>query len=195
MKEMSFGMKALVMSLIMITLFVLRGKHIPGGDFLPDPSLFLFFLAGFLFVKRYVYFIMLFVISVLTDLLAFQSGVSDSCFTLAYWFLIPTYAVMWLGGAYFNRKAGDTWLSLGYLLGISTLCGFVAFQISTGSFYLLSGHFDQLSPGQYFSGMKQYLPGYMLSVYVYMIMAFVVYLVSKELMRLKAGKSEVSRML
>jgi hypothetical protein len=85
----------------------------------------------------------------LIDAAAISGGVSSFCVTPAYVMLIPTYGALWLAGRWFRAH---------YAIGMATLSRLaltlagataVAFLISNGSFYALSGYFGKMSPGEY----------------------------------------------
>ncbi|MDH5680512.1 MAG: hypothetical protein OEZ36_02925 [Spirochaetota bacterium] len=185
MKDLSKWQKITLFLSLAAVMVALRGKHLPGAEFLPDPSLSLFFLAGMLLMTNILSFTALFLLGFAVDLFAFSNGVNSSCFTLAYWFMLPTYAVMWYGGQYFRRIADGKWFSLIQLTFILTVSGLLAFNISTGSFYLLSGHFQNLSLSQYWEGLIAYLPNYMLTIYMYMGVALAVYAISRLIARFR----------
>lgn len=139
------------------------------GDFqtLPDASLAVFFLAG-LFVATPSLLPVLMLEAGSIDYLATTiGGVSDWCITPAYLFLIPTYAVMWLGGSLSRRRPlhelGGMLAALA-ILGISTC---LAFLISNGSFYLFSGYFEKLTLEEYLRQLVTYLPPYVATTTVY----------------------------
>ncbi len=66
-------------------------------------------------------------------------GVPNYCVTLAYWFLVPSYAALWLGGHWLKRNltlnVRGAFLAVASLLVAVSVC----FLISSGSFYWLGG--------------------------------------------------------
>src|SRR5580692_3342727 len=74
-------------------------------EHLPDASWAIFFLSGFhLFGARA--FALLMVEAVIIDYVATQHlGVSSYCLSIAYLFVLPAYAALWLGG----RVAARHW--------------------------------------------------------------------------------------
>ncbi|MGQ0502955.1 MAG: hypothetical protein ACT4P0_10180 [Panacagrimonas sp.] len=107
----------------------------------PDASWAIFFAAGFYLagMTRWA-FPLLMVEAVLIDWFATRHlGVTAYCLTPAYAFLVPTHAMLWLGGFWMRRRAGQgargaACLALSAFVSVS-----LAFAISNGSFYWLSG--------------------------------------------------------
>jgi len=135
--------------------------------FLPDASLAIFFLAG-LYLRRAAYFPALLIMAGVIDYLAIAvGGVSDWCFSPAYWFLIPTYAGLWFGG---RLCAANHGLALQPLLRLAValfIAGNLAFIISNGSFYLFSDRYTDLSWMEYAQAVAKYYAPYMASAFIY----------------------------
>ena len=70
----------------------------------PDASWAVFFLAGFyLREDRWVLAVLL-CEAIVIDFVAIRVyGVSSYCVTGAYWFIVPGYSMLWLGGAWLRR--------------------------------------------------------------------------------------------
>lgn len=165
--------------LIALTLTVLmaatRMHHFGNGLHLPDASLAVFLLAGF-FIASPLLFAGLFLEAVALDYVAItQLGVDNYCVTPAYWFLLPTYAVLWFAGRYTARNHQDTLRGLGLFSAISLLAVNLAFVISNGSFYLLSGKFADMSMAEYASRMTQYYVPYVTGAVIYLVPAVILY--------------------
>jgi hypothetical protein len=65
-----------------------------AGAWLPDASVAAFFLGG-LYLHHHRSFALLLVAALSADLIAFRLGLAPSaCVTPAYFFLVPTYAVV-----------------------------------------------------------------------------------------------------
>lgn len=144
-----------------------RFHHSGTSMLLPDASTAIFFMAG-LWNGRRAGFALLFIEALLIDYVAIaQMGVSDFCISPGYVFLLPTYAVLWLGGRYCRRfgnlRAGSVWRQLAVLVGVVT----VAFLISNGSFFLLSDQIDVTSWPEYFAGIRRYYPDYLMFAVMY----------------------------
>jgi hypothetical protein len=166
-------------ALIALTLTVLmaatRMHHFGSGLHLPDASLAVFLLAGF-FIASPLLFAGLFLEAVALDYVAItQLGVDNYCVTPAYWFLLPTYAVLWFAGRYTARNHQDTLRGLGLFSAISLLAVNLAFVISNGSFYLLSGKFADMSMAAYASRMTQYYVPYVTGAVIYLVPTVILY--------------------
>jgi hypothetical protein len=96
-----------------------------------------------------------------------DQNVFDYCISPAYIFLIPTYAVMFFAGRwsakYSELNASDLSHQVVYLFA----AGSIAFLISNGSFYLLSGKFPAMSLIEYTGRVAKYYPDYMSSTLIY----------------------------
>jgi hypothetical protein len=152
-----------------------RSHHFGSALHLPDASLAVFLLAGF-FIASPVLFGALLIEAGLIDYIAITHfNVSDYCVTAAYWFLIPTYAVLWYGGRFYARIHQHNLRSLGMFAGLSFAATSVAFFISNGAFYLFSGRFPDMSVAEYASRVAQYYVPYLSGAVVYLVPAVLLY--------------------
>ena len=136
---------------------------------IPDASWAVFFVAGFYFGQRRRWvFAALIVLAFLADWFVIAgSGLnfwSHYCVSPAYWFLLPAYFSLWLGGWWLQRHgAGLRWGSLASLAGVLLVSASVCYVLSNGSFYWLSdswgGADAQRSLGGWLTNMGHwYLP-------------------------------------
>ncbi|WP_347988247.1 hypothetical protein [Methylomonas sp. AM2-LC] len=155
---------------LMLLMAATRFHHFGTAFALPDASLAVFFLAAFWLGGRFFFAALLLEAGVIDYLAITQLGVSDYCVSPAYVFLIPTYAAMWLGGQY--SRQFKAWSISNALKQCLVLMGStsVAFMISNGSFYLLSGRFAELSVAEYFQRVGQYYPSYLGGALLYGVM-------------------------
>ncbi len=152
-----------------------RMHHFGSPLHLPDASLAVFLLAGF-FIASPLFFAGLLLEAGALDYVAITHlGVNDYCVTPAYWFLIPTYAVLWYAGRFLERSHQYNLRSLGMFAGISFVAVNAAFVISNGAFYLFSGRFPELSFAEYTGRMAQYYLPYLSGAAVYLIPAVLLY--------------------
>ncbi|KFN43377.1 hypothetical protein [Arenimonas oryziterrae] len=160
---------------ILLTLaLVMMATRINHFSAIPDASWALFFLGGFYLrdMGRWA-FPALMVLAVAVDWYVISaSGISfwnHYCVSVAYWFLVPAYLSLWMGGLLLQRVyAGvslrsGAWLLLSFLVSVSA-----CYLISNGSFYWLS---DSVSNASFAGWMKNlsdwYLPYlYTASMYV-----------------------------
>lgn len=147
-----------------------HSNHFGSPISLPDASLVVFFMAG-LFFGGWRLFAVLLVEAALIDYVAItKMGVSDYCVSPAYGFLIPTYAALFFAGRFAARfktlQASDLLMQIGLLVGAAT----VAFMISNGSFYVLSGRFPDLNWAEYVGRVAKYYPLSLSNTVVYSVL-------------------------
>lgn len=113
-------------------------------DALPDASWGIFFLAGFWLrgAGRWA-FPLLMAEAVLIDYLVINGqGIdfwSHYCVSVAYWFLIPSYFSLWLGGSWLaKRQVGLRLQTLGMAVVALAVSWAACYLVSNGSFYWLS---------------------------------------------------------
>ena len=181
-----------IFSALVLLMAATRGSHFGSSFSLPDATLAVFLLAGIL-MPRFTWIAALaFVILLLEaggiDYYAINAaGVSDWCVTPAYWFLIPTYASMWLGGHWFAGRQQFNLSSLALFGIVSCLTTTAAFLISNGSFFLLSGYYPEMSLAEYSGRVTQYYAPYLAGSLIYLALAAVVYILLHNLNKTSAG--------
>lgn len=149
---------------------VTRDHHFGSAMNLPDASLAIFLLAG-LYLPRVALPVLL-VEAGLVDYLAINfGGVSDWCVSPAYWFLIPTYAVMWYAGRFYGVRHSQSWHGLALFAATGWLAASVAFVISNGSFYLFSGRFAEMGALHYVGSLTGYYGQYLAGAFLYLSVA------------------------
>lgn len=166
-----------------------RFHHFGDVLHLPDASLAVFFFAGF--YRKKVFFVFLLALAGLIDYVAIANGTSSWCVSPAYVFLIPTYAAMWFAGRYCAAFKSLNMAELASQFGVATLAASIAFLISNGSFYLLSGRYPDLSWGQYFSRVAMYYPPYVSSALLYIVLGYGIMKLVQSLPALAASHKEV----
>lgn len=111
---------------------------------LQDASWAVFFLAGFWLTAQWRWaFLALIALAVVVDLVAITYlGIPNYCVTPAYWFLVPSYGALWIGGQWLRRNltldVRGAFVTLASLVGSVSIC----FLISNGSFYWLGGRIE-----------------------------------------------------
>jgi hypothetical protein len=141
---------------------VMSATRLHHFEYLPDASWAVFFLSGFyLFGARA--FAILMVEAVIIDYVATQHfGVSSYCLSIAYPFVLPAYATLWLGGRVAARHRYDEmtrrigWLSI-CLLGSVSAC----FVLTNGSFYWLSGRVASPDVAGWKAGFAHWYPHFL----------------------------------
>ena len=144
-----------------------RGSHVLTAVSLPDASLVLFLLGGMYLgtgVKsRTAWFAGFFALATVIDFGAAAIDPAQGfCLTNGYWGLIPAYGLMWLGGRYLAKitDAFATKNLIAYGL-VSMITSFVAFVISTQTYYLFSGRFPAQGVIESLKHGWEYLPSWM----------------------------------
>jgi len=149
----------LIAAAIAFFMLLTRGSHVLTSFALPDASLALFLLGG-LYLRRAAWFLAFFVLATVID---FGAAALDPqqgfCLTNGYWGLIPSYATMWLGGMWLGQQK-DAFEPIPYAL-VSLFTTFVAFVISTQTYYLFSGRFPALGLLESLKHGWNYLPSWM----------------------------------
>jgi len=159
--------KYLTLFSLALLMALTRSSHFGSAISLPDASLAAFYLAG-IFSGGLISLVVLLSEAALLDYISItQFNVSDYCISPAYVFLIPTYATMFIAGKWSAKYASfslrDVTMQLTYIVVASS----VAFLISNGSFYFLSGKFADLSWIQYSERVAQYYSPYVSSTLIY----------------------------
>jgi hypothetical protein len=173
------------LTILLMGLMALTRFHHFGSAFsVPDASLAVFFLAGMGF-KRVWFFALLALEAGFIDYVAItQLNVSDFCISPAYVCLIPTYLAMWLAGRYCIAFNALHFADSVKTFALALLATSVAYLVSNGSFYVLSGKFGQLSWGQYFNQFSHYYPAYISAtlLYIFIGLAIAKFIKSMQLM-------------
>ena len=168
-------------ALFLALIFLVRGPFLDSIVHVPDPTLALFFVAG-VYLRSWKTPIILLAGTSFTDFYSFQSGVSTYCLSPAYPLLIPTYLTLWFGGSLFQNieiNSGKFALKLtGILLGAV----FLAFLISSGSFYILSERFENQTLAEFGERFIKYFPQYAGVTFFY-ITTVVVFIQAKSYFR------------
>jgi hypothetical protein len=110
----------------------------------PDASWAVFFLGGYYLrpQSRWAFPVGM-VLAVLVDWVVIgasgQSFWAHYCVSVAYWFLVPSYLALWLGGSALAKAyRGVAWPSLAWLAGTFLVSVSSCYLLSNGSFYWLS---------------------------------------------------------
>jgi hypothetical protein len=132
---------SVALGLLVAGILITRTPMIAGPLHLQDASWAAFFLGGIYLRKQWRWaFPMLMAIAVLVDYVSIQYlGVSNYCATVAYWFLVPAYASLWLGGAWIAPRLALDLRSAARLAASLFVAVSVCFLISNASFYWIGG--------------------------------------------------------
>jgi len=154
-----------------------RMHHFGSALHLPDASLAVFVLAGFFIASPLLFAALLLEAGALDYVAIAHLGVSDWCVTPAYWFLIPTYAVLWYAGRHYARIHQHNLRSLSIFAGFSVVALSMAFLISNGAFYWFSGRYPDTNMAEYFARVAQYYVPYLSGGLLYLGCAVALYAV------------------
>ena len=160
--KLSFSKQLLIAAAVAFFMLLTRGSHTLTPFSLPDASVVLFLLGG-LYLRRAAWFVAFFVLATIIDFgAAALDPVQGFCLTNGYWGLIPAYGAMWLGGLYLSKTtdAFATKNLVSYSL-VSAFTYFMAFVISTQTYYLFSGRFPAQGVMESLKHGWGYLPGWM----------------------------------
>lgn len=157
-------------------MWLTRGHHVASLAHLPDASWAIFFIVGF-YCSSLAVIALFLAQAFLIDYLALtQLGIGESCFTLAYSFLLPAYLSMWFAGK---------WLAKRYSLNLSGFKNFtlaaitgiiVCELISSGSYYFINVP-GAASIGEFMGRLALYLPFALMITMSYLLVALVAHLV------------------
>lgn len=147
-----------VLALLLLLMAATRFSHAGGAGTLPDASWAVFFIGGFYLAGDWRWALSaLLVAAAGIDYLAIRYyGISNYCVTLAYWFIVPGYSVLWLGGAWLHRQYHHVLLDLFRLLASLVLSVTVCFLLTHTAFYWLSGRVEHPTIAEWWSVFKQW---------------------------------------
>lgn len=170
-----------IAAIIAFFMLLTRGSHVLTHVSLPDASLALFLMGGLL-LRRFVWFAAFFILATVIDFGAAAFDPAQGfCLTNGYWGLIPAYGAMWLGGIWLAKQK-DAFNLVPYV-SISLGTTFIAFVISTQTYYLFSGRFPAEGVVESMQHGWEYLPSWMGFAAIYFA---VIWLTVKVLRNVKA---------
>ena len=176
---------------LMTLMAATRFHHFGNLAALPDASLAIFFLAGLWLGGRFIFTLLLLEAGLIDYWAISQLGVSDFCISPAYLFLIPTYATMWLGGAWCRKQVDLSFSGAVSQLVVLVASTSAAFLLSNGSFFLLSDKNTDISWVNYVDGFARYYPQYLNSTLIYAVGIFAVVTIAKSLLASKTSQQTV----
>ena len=163
---LSTPQRAGILAILAIVMIATRVNHFAA---LPDASWALFFIGGFYLrgSARWAFPILM-ALAVLIDFFVITgAGIdfwSHYCVSIAYWFLVPAYLALWLGGSLVRRlDAGLDLRSLGLVAVLLAVSVSVSYLISNGSYYWLSDGWRTLGQVRSFGGWLENLGDWYLS--------------------------------
>ena len=146
-----------IFALLTLLMLATRTHHFPSLNNLPSASIAIFFLAG-MYLRNMKAFWFFYVLSIAIDLgSSYYRGSFGDCITTSYPALVLSYAAMFTAG-YFTKP---DWQQNALLINLAKvaialfIASSIAFLISNGSYYLLSGKFD-VSWAEYTARVDKY---------------------------------------
>lgn len=150
--------QTMIASALGFLILATHGHHFASLLNLPPATWAVFFAAGF-YLRHNMMFVFLVTEVVILDMLATSiGGVSAYCLSPAYVFMLPTYAVLWGAGRWFSNQYSFSADRLVTLFGSVLVSSALAEVISSGSFYLLSGHSPSHSIAEFAWLFATYFP-------------------------------------
>lgn len=160
----------LVATMLAVAMLLTRGSHMLTPFSLPDASVMLFLLGGLL-LRHVGWFVLFFLLAAVIDFGAAAIDPAQGfCLTDGYWGMVPTYAVMWVGGLWLAKQTKP--FAMVPFVTVSLLTSAIAFVISTQSYYLFSGRFPQTGLWSSLQHGWEYMPAWMLYTVVYIGLVF-----------------------
>lgn len=158
-------------------MWLTRGHHMASLAYLPDASWAIFFAVGFYFASFSVIALFLAQAFLIDYLVVSQLGIGQSCFTIAYAFLLPAYLSMWFAGKWVSKRYALNLNAFKNFVLAAVLGVFVCEIISSGSYYFINVP-GQASFAEFAARIIQYLPFAMEITLAYLMSALVLHLVA-----------------
>ena len=152
---------------IAFLMLLTRGSHVLTSVSLPDASLALLLIGG-LYLRKAAWFALFAVLATAIDFAAASiDSIQAFCLTAGYWGMLPTYGVMWLAGLWLSKQENSFDVIKYTMAGVTST--FLAFVISTQTYYLFSGRFPSNGIIETIQYGWDYLPSYMGFTVMYLI--------------------------
>ncbi|MBA2079328.1 MAG: hypothetical protein BGP10_09420 [Rhodanobacter sp. 68-29] len=155
-----------------------------------DASWGVFFLAGFWLRGQGRWaFPLLMAEAVLVDYLVINGqGIdfwSHYCMSPAYWFLLPAYGALWLGGSWLaKRQQGLSLATLGLAVAALLVAEGLCYLISNGSFYWISASVPlPRSFGAWFANLGDWYLPFLTGTAAYVALGAVLHALATQLAR------------
>lgn len=155
--SLSLSTRFALFALLLLLMAATRFSHAGGAGVLPDASWAVFFIAGFYLASDFRWALTALTVAAAgIDLLAIRFyGISNYCLTPAYWFIVPGYSLLWLGGAWLRRQYRYVPLDLLRLCGSLVVSVTACFLLTHTAFYWLSGRVPKPTITEWWSVFTQ----------------------------------------
>lgn len=158
-------------------MWLTRGHHMASLAYLPDASWAIFFAVGFYFSSIGVVALFLAQAFLIDYLVVNQLGVGQSCFTLAYAFLLPAYLSMWFAGKWLAKRYALNFTAFKNFLFAAVVGVIICELISSGSYYVMNVP-GQASLTEFAARMVRFLPFALEITLAYLVAGLVAHLVA-----------------
>ena len=166
-----------VFAILSFLMLATRTHHFASFNQLPSASIAIFFLAG-MYLRNIKAFWFFYILTLTIDLASsYYRGQFGDCITTSYPALVLSYAAMFTAGYYTRPNwQQSAWqnniikVALGLFVASS-----IAFFISNGSYYALSGKFPELSWAEYATRVDKYYFRTISNPVFYVISAIVIH--------------------
>jgi len=155
-----------------------------------DASWGVFFLAGFWLRSQGRWALpLLMAEAVLVDYLVITGQGLDFwshyCVSPAYWFLVPAYGALWLGGSWLaKRQRGNSLATLGLAVAALLVAEGLCYLISNGSFYWISDNVPaHRSFGAWFANLGDWYLPFLTGTASYVALGAVLHVLATQLAR------------
>ncbi len=185
-----------ILFVLLALLMVSTRLHLPTSlthfGPVPDASWAAFFLGGFYLRgwSRWAFPVFM-ALAVLVDYVVISGQGMDFwahyCMSAAYWFLVPAYFALWLGGLLLRRSYKETnGKALGVL--VASLFGSVVLchLLSQGSFYWISDSVAEPSFAGWWKNYSDWFVPYLRTTAIYVGLAVIVHVGVQQAARLQA---------
>jgi hypothetical protein len=164
---------------LLLLMTATRFTHAGGTLALPDASWAVFFLGGFYLSREWRWALpALIVAAVGVDVLAIgHYDLSNYCATVAYWFIVPGDAALWLGGAWLRQGYRRSMVDVARLLVSLVASVTVCFAITHSAFYWLGGRIAHRNLQEWWSVFMQWFPYFLGVTALYVAVGALVHLV------------------
>ena len=154
-----------VFAVLALSMAATRFSHAGSAWLPPDASWAVFFIGGFYLTRQWRWALgILLIEAVGVDCLAIRHyGISNYCVTLAYWFIVPAYSALWLGGAWLRRHYQQAAPDLARLCASLLLSVTLCYLLTNASFYWLGGRIEHPSFAGWWSSFTRWY-GHFLAV-------------------------------
>jgi hypothetical protein len=167
---LNINQKIILLFTLSFFMFLTRGSHFLTEFNLPDMSLILFLSLGF-FSSSVLLFTLLFALCSFIDFGSASLDITKAfCLTDGYWGLIPTYAILFYTGQFLKGKNLTNNFTLYFSLLVVSIT--FAFIVSTNTYFLFSGSFENPSLYDSVTHGWNYFPGYLLPNVFYGLIFF-----------------------